>query len=96
MIYNILCKYKEYRKNNGVWDLFKESESCVDERFIKNMLESGYYFTSMGGTQDVKMKRNRRFGMQVNSITCISFCGSVKKEFVFNYNNAKRLVQYEL
>lgn len=90
-IHNILCSYTEYRRKGDSWDLKVKSETDVDSNFIQNMLDASYYFTSMGGTQEIDLKRNRRFGMQVSSITCISFCGQVKKEFIFNYNNAKEL-----
>lgn len=90
-IYNIQCDYTEYRKLDTEWELYTKSKTIVDTNFIQNMVAAGSYFRSMGGTQDLEMKRNRRFGMQVSSITCISFCGSIRKEFVFNYNNAKHI-----
>lgn len=88
-IYDILCNYTEYRKRDNIWELKIKSDTEVDSKFIQNIVDARKYFISMGGTQDIKRKPNRRFGMQVSSITCISFCGSVKKEFIFNYNNAK-------
>lgn len=90
-ITNILCDYVEYRKEGDIWSLTNKSSVFTDSNFISNMLESNKYFTSMGGTQDIDFKKNRRFGMQVSKITCISFCGKVRKEFVFSYNNAKQL-----
>lgn len=90
-IYNIQCGYTEYRRYNNKWKLFQLAETTVDSNFIENMLEAGQYFVDMGGTQEVHSKKNRRFGVQVISITCISFCGSIRKEFVFNYNNAKHI-----
>ena len=89
-ITNILCRYVEYKKEGDTWYLVSKNEVNTDSIFIKNMLEATKYFTSMGGTHDIEFKRNRRFGMQVSKITCISFCGNVKKEFVFDYNNAKQ------
>lgn len=90
-IYDILCEYLEYRRNGASWELRVSSKVMVDSTFIQNMIEAGYYFTSMGGVQEVDMKKNRRFGMQVSSITCVSFCGEIKKKFSFNYNNAKSI-----
>lgn len=90
-IVNILCSYKEYRRKGEKWVFYTENASTVDSIFIQNMVDASSYFTSMGGTQEINMKNNRRFGMQVSCITCISFCGGIRKEFVFNYNNAKCL-----
>ena len=90
-IYNILCNCVEYKKNNDDWSFAGKSNSYVDSCFIRNMLEANNYFVSLGGSQDIDFKRTRRLGMQVSKITCISFCGDVKKEFSFSYDNAKQL-----
>ena len=88
-IRNICCTYKEYAKKGNRWRLVTKSNSYVDSIFIDNMLNSSFYFTSMGGQQDISLDMNRRFGLVVSKISSISFCGEVKKTFIFNYNNAK-------
>lgn len=90
-ISDILCSYKEYRRNGDSWYLSCSNSSFVDSNFIQNMVDAGYYFTSMGGYQDVRMRSNRRFGVQVIKVTCVSFCGHVRKVFTFNYDNARGL-----
>lgn len=88
-IFNISCKYMEYEKGNDKWNLKVESTTKVDSSYIQSILDAGYYFTSMGGTQEIDMKYSRRFGMQVSKITCISSCGVVKKVLMFDYSSAK-------
>ena len=88
-IYNIQCDYTEYRKMDKGWDLVNKNRVITDSNFIQNMLDASSYFVNMGGTQEIKMRKNRRLGMQVGNITCISFCGAIRKEFSFSYNNAK-------
>lgn len=88
-VINIDCKRKEYRKVNNVWKLYSTNTDIVDSYFISSMVEAGYYFTKLGGTQWVYYAQVNKFRNSVVKVVVDSICGSVKCVYIFSYNNAK-------
>ena len=88
-IQGVICAYKEYRlQEDGKWHLYSKSNYETDAQAIDNMHQSNMYFTKLGGYMKEYYKHNRRFGLVVDKIVSVSFCGKVKKIFDFNYNSA--------
>lgn len=88
-ISGILCSYKEYRRGSLGFVKTCESEFEVNSYYIQNMIDSSTYFSHLGGYMNIEHKPNRRFGLVPTKIVCISICGTVKKVFTFNYNQAR-------
>lgn len=86
---NISCKYKEYRLVGNKWIRVATGDFRTDSSFINNILESSSYFSSLGGTVYTDYSKNRRFGLVPNKISCLSICGTVKKIYVFKYDQAQ-------
>lgn len=91
-IINIKCDYKEYRYVNNVWKLYANEVYQVNSMYLNNMLESSSYFTDLGGYMNIEQQRNRRFGLVISKVVSVSICGSIKKIFSFNYNQARVLL----
>lgn len=88
-IKKILCKYKEYRLRNGRWVITADSVFDSDIDFIMNIVNSSSYFANLGGYMNIDYRNNKRFGLVPSKIVCVSICKTIKKVFVFNYNQAQ-------
>lgn len=88
-VININCQRKEYRKVNDVWRLHKVTEDVVDSHFITSMLEGGYYFAKLGGSQYTYYTSTKKFKNMVTKVVVNSICGSIKCVYTFSYSGAK-------
>lgn len=88
-ICNIFCNCKEYHLINSDWVLFTECTYNSNSGFINNMVTSSRYFAKCGGIMDIEYNKNRRFGLVPTRIISVSVCKTIKKVYMFNYNQAQ-------
>lgn len=88
-IKGISCNYKEYRLRDEKWVITADSVFDSDINFIMNIVNSSSYFANLGGYMNIDYKNNKRFGLVPSKIVCVSICKTIKKVFVFNYNQAQ-------
>lgn len=86
MIVNIICDYKEFRKDDrNKWRPTDSSSYTCNLNSIMMAVESTQYF---GGSTHIKWKNNRRYGLVPVKYEVTSACGKIKRIYEFNYNRS--------
>lgn len=89
MLCNIKCRYLEYKYTGGSWSKIEDTLFPVVSNSINNMLSCMEHYVKLGGSMTVSHKLNRRFGLLVSKVVSVSICGTVRKIYFFNYDNAR-------